>query len=190
MANCTLYIDESGDLGANRGTRWFVLSGVIVNNEDEPQIRQVLSAVKSKFNLKTIHWRNLSDFFKRVYIVSQLSDCRFTYINVLFDTDQYDETKISSGDYVYNFMCRLLLERASWFVDDEKRKANIVLSSRGTSKDAELVSYIEDKLFTYTWNDIKNVFEKVSAKPASSWESYICVKVILRVTESNTTGIQ
>lgn len=28
--NCTVYIDEAGDLGINRGTQWFILSAVIV----------------------------------------------------------------------------------------------------------------------------------------------------------------
>lgn len=30
MSDCTVYIDEAGDLGYQRGTRWFVLSAVIV----------------------------------------------------------------------------------------------------------------------------------------------------------------
>lgn len=30
---CTVYIDEAGDLGCNRGTQWFVLSAVIVDKK-------------------------------------------------------------------------------------------------------------------------------------------------------------
>jgi len=163
-----------------------------VNSEDEAQIRQVLSSVRNKFNLKTIHWRQLTDFNKRVYVVSQLSECHFTYINIIFDTNQYDETKISSGEYVYNFMCKLLLERASWFIDGEKRKANIVLASRGTSKDADLVSYIKDKLFTYAWNNILDVFEKVSVKAATTWDMLqladICATTTFNTYEENWLG--
>jgi hypothetical protein len=46
--NCTVYIDESGDLGINRGTRWFTLSGVIVNEESESDIRKTIKDIRSK----------------------------------------------------------------------------------------------------------------------------------------------
>ena len=39
MSECTVYIDEAGDLGIGRGTQWFVLSAVIVEKSNEPQIR-------------------------------------------------------------------------------------------------------------------------------------------------------
>lgn len=32
-ANCTVYIDEAGDLGIGRGTRWFVLTAVQLSTE-------------------------------------------------------------------------------------------------------------------------------------------------------------
>ena len=31
----TVYIDESGDLGINKGTQWFIISGAIISKEDE-----------------------------------------------------------------------------------------------------------------------------------------------------------
>ncbi len=39
MTNCTVYIDEAGDLGINRGTRWFVLTACIVDKNAEPIVR-------------------------------------------------------------------------------------------------------------------------------------------------------
>lgn len=42
---CTVYIDEAGDLGIKRGTRWFVISGVIVKEKDEKEIRAVLQGM-------------------------------------------------------------------------------------------------------------------------------------------------
>jgi hypothetical protein len=56
---CTLYIDEAGDLGFNRGTQWFVLSGVIVEKNDEPLIRNIMKNIKSKLNMNNIHFRNM-----------------------------------------------------------------------------------------------------------------------------------
>ena len=31
-SNCTLYIDEAGDLGIGKGSDWFILSGVLLIN--------------------------------------------------------------------------------------------------------------------------------------------------------------
>jgi hypothetical protein len=53
---CSIYIDEAGDLGVKRGTRWFVLSAIAVNEEDEPQIRTICQSLKSYLNLNTIHF--------------------------------------------------------------------------------------------------------------------------------------
>lgn len=39
MEECTIYIDEAGDLGINRGTRWFVLAGVLIKKADEKAIK-------------------------------------------------------------------------------------------------------------------------------------------------------
>lgn len=58
--DCTLYIDEAGDLGIGRGSDWFVLAGVIVNKKDEPQIRQTFKNIRSKLNINEIHFRKMA----------------------------------------------------------------------------------------------------------------------------------
>ena len=166
---CMIYIDEAGDLGANRGTQWFVLTAVIVNVEDEPQIRKKLKAIKTMFNWQTIHFRNVKDFRQRMYIVRELSDEPFEIVNVLFDTNQFDQNKMQS-EQAYNFICRYLLERVSWLLRDTGRKGRVVLSSRGTSRDEELSSYIRDKLVPYPNNQIADVFLSVECKQASAWD--------------------
>lgn len=73
MSDCTVYIDEAGDLGINRGTKWFVLSPVIVEKTDEPNIRAKMNSIKTKLNIKEIHLRKTPDFNKRAYIVRELA---------------------------------------------------------------------------------------------------------------------
>lgn len=167
---CTVYIDEAGDLGANRGTKWFVLTGVIVDKSEESKIRATLDGIKTKFNYKTIHWRKIGEFNRRAYIATELAKYNFSYVNILFDTTKYDPAKMSSVDIAYNYLCKLLLERVSWYMHDTNRVGSIVLSSRGTSKDSSLVDYIKNKLLTYQGNNIEKVFSGVCAKPASSWD--------------------
>jgi len=189
---CTVYIDEAGDLGANRGTQWFVLTAVIVDAVNEPQVRKKFQSIKARLNLRTVHFRNVKDFSKRAYIVRELSDECFHLVNILFDTNQFDKNKMKS-EQAYNFICRFLLEHVSWLLRDTNRKGKIVLSSRGTSRDNELSSYIRDKLIPYPENQIANVFTAVEYKPASAWDMLqladVCATSIFYSHEVNGYGV-
>ena len=191
--NCTLYIDESGDLGVCRGTQWFVLSGVIVDNTDEPSIRNTLTQIKSKLNLNDVHLKRINDYYKRAYIAKCLNSENFTYINIIADTSKFDRSKIPSSNTAYNYICKFLLERVSWFLRDTNRKANIVLSSRGTSRDGELKDYIKNKLLPSPENNIcSSVFDNISAKPAGSWDMLqladVCATTMFLSFEKNWLG--
>lgn len=193
MSDCTVYIDEAGDLGIMRGTRWFVLSAVIVNKADEPSIRSKLAAIKTRLNVQQIHLRKISDFYKRAFIVQELNDESFTYINVLVDTSKFDATKIPNAAVAYNYVCKYLLQRVSWCLENEGKTADIVLSARGTSRDGELIQYIQDKLLPYPSNSINSaVFNKVSAKSAGSWDllqlADVCATTMFLTYEINGYG--
>lgn len=143
MTDCTVYIDEAGDLGFQKGTQWFVLSAVIVNKKDEPHIRAKLSQIKGRLNVNEIHLRKMTDFYKRAVAVQEIDEEDFTYMCVVADTNKLDYSKIDSAATAYNYLCRMLLERVSWFLRDTNRIGDIVLSARGTSRDGELISYIK-----------------------------------------------
>ncbi len=170
MIPCTVYIDEAGDLGVARGTRWFVLTAVIVNKSDEPLIRAKIRSIRATLNIPNIHFRNVRNFDKRCYIVKELSDVNFQYVNILFDTDQFVRAKMPTERIAYNYICRFLLERVSWLLRDTGREGKIILSSRKTDKDAELLSYIRDRLIPYTDNQVASVFTGFDSKPASTWD--------------------
>lgn len=94
MSDCTVYIDESGDLGICRGTTWFVLSAVIVDKNDEPAIRNKIAQLRSNLNVQEIHLRKITDYYKRAYIVRELARQPFTYMNVIVDTTKLSSKKI------------------------------------------------------------------------------------------------
>lgn len=169
-SQCTVYIDEAGDLGENRGTQWFVLTAVIVDNNQEAEIRDKLKAIKGKLNLQTVHFRNIKDFNRRAYIVNKLASSSFTCVYILFDTTQFDKKKMPTDCMAYNYICRYLLERVSWLLRDTNREGEIILSCRGTARDEELVTYIKDKLLPFDGNQIAHVFTNVGCKSASSWD--------------------
>lgn len=193
MSNCTVYIDEAGDLGVGRGTRWFVLSAVIVDKNDEPDIRVKMNAIKTRLNVKAIHLRNISDYYRRAFIVREISDEKFTYVNIIADTNKFDRTKIASSELAYNYLCRMLLERVSWFLRDTGRTADVVLSARGTKRDGELIEYIKEKLIPYSGNQIvSSTLEKITAKQAAQWDllqlADVCATTMFLAYQENGWG--
>lgn len=189
---CSVYIDESGDLGVNRGTQWFALTAVIVDKDEEDSIRQTMSTIRSRLNIQNIHFRNIRDFSRKSFVVRELSRHNFVYVNVLFDTSKFDRTKMNTERIAYNYICRYLIERVSWYLRDTDRIGEIVLSSRGTSRDGELIEYIKNKLLNYDFNKISNRFTIVTSKPASSWDMLqladVCATTTFLAVEKNSFG--
>lgn len=197
MATSTLYIDEAGDLGINRGSDWFVLAGVLVNKEDEPLIRETIKNIRAKLNLNEIHFRKMGSFDKKAYTVAELSKCTFKYITIVANTNQINLAKLHDkytdkpSILSYNHVCRYLIERASWLLRDTNRIADIMLSSRGTSRDNDLITYIR-KLISYENNEIANRFENITAKSASQWDMLqladVCATSMYNTHQTNGLG--
>jgi len=193
MSDYTVYIDEAGDLGINRGTRWFVLSAVLVEKNTEPSIRSKISQIKTRLNINEIHLRKITDFNKRAFITRELNSEVFTYMNVLVDTNKFDKSKIPSPVIAYNYVCKYLLQRVSWFLEDLGKTADIVLSARGTSRDGDLIQYIKDKLLPYPSNSINPaVFNKITAKTAATWDllqlADVCATTMFLTYQINRYG--
>ena len=184
-----VYIDEASDLGIKRGTRWFVITAVIVPKNVENDIRRSIISIRNKFNLKEIHLRKLRDFYKVSYVISQIKQFDFTIVNILVDTDILP---LKDSIKTYNYMCKILLEKVSWFIDNNNATGEIVLSSRGTKRDGELIDYINNKLLGYEGNKIKDVFTSVKSKAASEWDMLqladICATSMFWSHEVNSLG--
>lgn len=202
MSNeCGVYIDEAGDLGISRGTQWFVLTAVIVNKENEPKIRDIMKSIKRQLNLDNIHFRKLRSFEQRAFVINALSEADFEYVNIILDTSKLDISKLVANKaeltekpsvILYNHACRYLVERVSWLLRDTNRTGEIVLSRRGTSRDGELIDYLNDKLLHYSWNEIANRFSGICSKSADSWDMLqladICATSMFYYHEVNTYG--
>lgn len=167
----TTYIDESGDLGVGVGTKWFVLTAVMVRKDDEMRVRAKISKIRSELNINEIHFRKLFDFYKKAYVVAELAGEAFTFANIIIDTSKIDKEKLPDPANVYNFACKILLERVAWFMRNNNGTTDIILSARGTSRDKELISYITTKILPYPDNKIdEQFFGKVTAKHSAEWD--------------------
>lgn len=193
MAKSTVYIDESGDLGQGKGTRWFVIAAVIAAEEKEGRIRNSIREIRERLNLKEIHFRKIHDFNRKIFLVDRLAKEDFTYINVVADTDKMDYSKIPSPIIAYNYMCRMLVERVSWFLRDNKREADIILSARGTKRDNELVSYMNMLVGSNNNKIHANAIGNIKAAYANSIDllqlADVCATTTFLAYEKNDFGI-
>lgn len=59
----TAYIEESGDEGLGKGSRWFIVGAVIVNKSKDLVVSRCIVEIKQKFRLQPpnspIHWCNI-----------------------------------------------------------------------------------------------------------------------------------
>lgn len=74
------------------------------------------------------------DFNKRGYIVKEPALESFVYMNIIVDTSKFDSEKIPTSIVAYNYICKYLLQRVSVYLNNNRWKAGIILSARGTSK--------------------------------------------------------
>ncbi len=173
MDECTIYIDEAGDLGINRGTRWFVLAGVLIKKADEKAIKVSLKSIKNRFNLQTIHFRKLHDFSHRAFVVKRINEVPFDVFVVIADTTKLIFPKNNKNRSVscdtYNLAVKKLLLAIRSHLAQYGLLADIVLSSRGTSRDKELIDYIKNDVLASLVADDKH-FRNTKAIQAPEWE--------------------
>lgn len=193
MSDCTVYIDEAGDLGIGVGTQWFVLTAVIVLKEDERAIRATMERIRSRINVNEIHIRKIKEFNKRAFVSSTLANENFVYMNVLVDTQKFNKKRIPTSDIAYNFICKYLLQRVSWYLNAHHLTCDLVLSARGTSRDGELIQYIKEKLLPYPSNGInQELFNDITAKTSATWDllqlADVCATTMFLAYEINGFG--
>ncbi len=162
------YIDEAGDEGfkfEKGSTPWFFVGGTIVEDEHDAQVREVVDEIrktlwtdKGQAPPAVLHWRKLSHS-KKLYVVDQLRDRPFCQIAVGVWKPKLDRASfICNSDNLFRYVCRLLLERVSWYVDDHMGRVLITFSNRTRFKLELLQSYITIILDSDT-GQIRRVFD-------------------------------
>ena len=64
-----VYIDESGDEGIRRGTKWFILTAIIVSKEYDLTLSNKIVEIKNKLGLdrkSQLHWNKLLNYDKMI----------------------------------------------------------------------------------------------------------------------------
>ena len=138
-----VYVDESGDegLGSPGASRWFVLSSVVCRVVDDPSCFQSVRDVKQRLHeishrkiAKPLHFRDLKHE-QRVFFAREISKYNITAISVCIDKQELANLSFFSGQRLYLYATRLLLERISWFCRDNANgsgdgSAKIIFANR------------------------------------------------------------
>lgn len=149
-----VYVDEAGDEGfkfqcsSGRGSsKFFVLSAIIVKKELDQKLASVVNDLKSilkyqqKDILSPLHFYKMSHE-KRKVCIKQLVDFKeYTIISIVFQKESLTEPlKVKS--MLYNYACKLLLEKVSIFLKVNEAKANFIFEHRRNTHYDELEIYI------------------------------------------------
>jgi hypothetical protein len=132
-----VYVDEAGDRGISKHSdRHFVVSAIIVPDASDAQLRTELAELRVALGRHPDHVLHFVKFShsRRLKAVQDIASFSFAAIvNVIVHKDLIgqplpagDLAYISRPDPMYLWALRLLLERISWFVDDNGGTGAIV----------------------------------------------------------------
>src|SRR5574344_973355 len=155
-----IYIDEAGDEGfkfderlGHGSSNFFVLSAIIVKNEDDLSLAKIVNELKMILNyqpkdmISPLHFCKMQHE-KRKVCVNKLAEFeKFTTISVICDKQKI-YGNLQTPPYLYNFVCKLLLERVIAFLKDNKAKANLIFEHRRNTSYEDLKVYIRKMVDT------------------------------------------
>lgn len=139
------YIDESGDEGINRGSKYFILTAVIVAKENDLIISKLVDKIKNdlELDIKTqLHWNKIKGFPNKEMIMKTINGADLSIINIIIDTSKI---KFINSIDMYNYFSGYLYERICWYVSSLNGMVNINISGRGNLKKENLINFINSK---------------------------------------------
>ncbi len=140
-----VYIDESGDEGIKKGSKYFILTAIIVNKEEDLVIAKNIDIIKQnlEINIKNqLHWKLLKGRPNKIMIMETISKLNIKIINVVINTKSI---LLIPSNNIYNFFSGYLYERICWYMNDVNGIANINISARGNLSKKNLSSYLNSK---------------------------------------------
>ena len=123
-----VYIDESGDEGINKGSKYFILTALIVDKEKDLEISKKVDEIKTnlEMNIKSqLHWKLIKGYPNKKMIMEVVKNMDIKIINVIVDTKCI---KLIPSNNIYNYFSGYLYERICWFMNEKKAIANINIS--------------------------------------------------------------
>ena len=144
MNEFNVYIDESGDEGINKGSKYFILTALIVSKEKDLETSKKVDEIKTNLEIdikKQLHWKLLKGAPNKLMIMHYVSKMDVNIINVIVNTS---EMKYINSSNIYFYFSGYLYERICWYMNDMNGIANINISSRGNLSKKKLIDYLNN----------------------------------------------
>lgn len=160
MKEYNVYIDESGDEGIKKGSKYFIITAILIKKELDLKYYKQINLLKTKINANKIkkeelHWVTIKSERKKEEILTTISEMDLTIINIIIDTDKMHY--ISSAK-LYPHFTAYLYERIGWFIRDHYALANIYISSRSNLVKKDLINFLKNKNhFRIDYKKIKEI---------------------------------
>ena len=137
-----------GDEGIKRGTRWFIMTAVIVEKNYDTILSNKIIEIKKSLNIakeSQLHWTKFKKSYKkREYILKELKEEHFTIIHVAIDTNNILYLKPVD---IYPYFLSYLFERVCFFLVSNKAIGYFYISTRS--------DYSTDK-YNFIKNELSN----------------------------------
>lgn len=148
MTEFYAYIDESGDDGTGgKGTKWFVITALVASQEEATALGYTYHRLKQRISLgtnKILHWTELNHLRKKA-VVEELATHDFSICSVLVDTQHPDITNTKpklAGRRLYFYTFRRLVERITWYCDNNGFKVRLYPENKAGIRYDELNGYL------------------------------------------------
>lgn len=160
------YVDEAGDdgitsvypLDQNGATQWFALGAAVVPISEDENLKDWVNGAAHLAGIRRrsdIHFRKMNDH-KRKIICNNLANKNFRSFIVVTDKTNMRGYRnklaesVSSKNYFYNFLLRVLLERISEYCANDAKirypslhpRLHVCMSDRGGMNYSETKSYL------------------------------------------------
>jgi hypothetical protein len=145
-----VYVDETGDRGwGRRASPVFVMSAIIVPDSQGAHLTEALDRINAALKKPVdtvLHWaENVKHHSQRKYVSGELAllDMTISSVIVLKKPLTGSSSALSDPAWMYNYACRRLLERISWYVDEAAGEASVTFAHVKRFPYARLESYTE-----------------------------------------------
>lgn len=151
MACFHAYIDESGDEGfkdvtipTQNSSEWLVLAGVLVPEERNLELSRAVDDLRAYLRKpppKPLHFRDLKPPAKKAGMV-RLAGYPFVFSVVALWKPRITAPFLRTTPHLYNYACRFLIERLSWFAAARGRQLDLFFENRAGTSYNDLHSYM------------------------------------------------
>lgn len=157
MSTFNVYVDEAGDEGyvfneepPLGSSRWFVLVGVMVQQEDDLNVARAIDRIKDQLRWaaeprrrrKALHWRKLNHD-QKLMVSQTLAQEPLTSTHICMWKERIlPDSPLRQSELLYHYSLRFLLERASWFVHQNEGKMKVIISNRARLTLGALRNYV------------------------------------------------